>query len=209
MYATSAYQKTLARNLAQQLRRLQLSDAIVEVEWQTFARSSGIYAPRIDIGIGPFSTTPGQSQRERYIDLCEATMPFLISAVALHNTNIAKLRRVADGRAINTDRVLSVENLKYSNANARCFMAIEIENLVSRKHLLGGALNAAVLGHVGVVVAFNPNVLRALVRLLAYWDFLASVSKPIVPTANLIVLDRDQIMQALGGPSLCCTGGKK
>lgn len=198
MNAASAYQKSLARNLDQQLRQLQLLDAIVEVEWQTFARSSGIYAPRIDIGIGPFSTTQGQSQRERYNDLCEATMPFLISAVALHNSNIAELRRVADDRAINTARVLSVENFRHANANPRCFMAIEIENRVSRKHLLGGALNAAVLSYIGVVVAFNPGVLRALVRLLAYWDFLASVGKPIVPTTNLIVLDRKQMMQAFG-----------
>lgn len=107
MNAASTYQRALANQLGRYLHRKHHADAIVEVEWQTFARSSGIYSPRIDIGVGPFSTISGESQQERYIELHAALEPLLKSAVRYHNVNVCAHRNVYDDRAINAERNVS------------------------------------------------------------------------------------------------------
>lgn len=38
------------------------------------------------------------------------------------------------------------EDMIYMNHNARCFMAIEIENFVSHKHIMGGAIKCISTG---------------------------------------------------------------
>ncbi|WP_339218583.1 hypothetical protein [Paenibacillus sp. FSL W7-1332] len=44
-------------------------------------------------------------------------------------------------------------------------MAIEIEHLVSRKHLMGGAINASALGRFGVVIPWSEEKLRAFIKI--------------------------------------------
>lgn len=194
MAKTSEYQQELADLLAERVR---YHDIVVRKEWEAFDRKSGIYSPRLDIALGPFSVVPGESQNVRHDELLDKLAPFLKSAIQGHCANAMEYRHPTDERMIYRGCTTSLETVRYANGNPRCFIAIEIENRVSRKHMLGGALNACVLGRIGILVGFNPGAVRALVRLQAYWELLSIVGKPIVPIGNLIILNPDQMRTAV------------
>ena len=84
------------------------------------------------------------------------------------------------------------------NRNSRCFIAIEIENQVSRKHLLGGALNASVLGRIGVAVGWH-EAFQMFLRLRHYILYLKSVGKNTFDASNLLLLKPEQLEQAVFG----------
>ena len=103
-----------------------------------------------------------------------------------------------DDEQLNQVRYYSnFHELKILNENSRCLLAIEIENNVSRKHLLGGAVNAAALGRLGIVVGWTENKVKALVKLQTYWDFLYSVGKNTFNTRNLVILSPQQLSEAI------------
>ena len=83
------------------------------------------------------------------------------------------------------------------NSNARCLMAIEIENEVSRKHLVGSLINAADLGRIGIIVARTPEKLRAFFNLSKYLLFLRSAEKPTFDTNNFLILNKEQFQTCL------------
>jgi len=95
------------------------------------------------------------------------------------------------------DNHFDFEHVCMRNQNARCFMAFEIENEVSRKHLMGGAINAAALGRVGLAIAWNPEKLRAFVRMRSYLLFLSAVGKNTFDPSNLLILSKDQVMDVI------------
>jgi hypothetical protein len=76
-------------------------------------------------------------------------------------------------------------------------MAIEIENQVSRKHLLGGAVNASVLSRIGILVPWTKEKSRATIKLLQYWDFLKYVGKNTFSADNVLILTPDQLKEAI------------
>jgi hypothetical protein len=88
---------------------------------------------------------------------------------------------------------ISLQRMSAANPNARCFMAIEVENRVSRKHLMGGAINAAALGRVGIVVGWSTEKMRALVRTRAYLQYLGFVGKQTFQTGNLLIMTPDDL----------------
>jgi hypothetical protein len=87
------------------------------------------------------------------------------------------------------------------NANPRCFLAIEIENRVSRKHLMGGIINAVSLGYLGVLIGWTDEKVKALFRARSYLYFLESVDKPTLLVRNLLILSRAQASDAFGNLS--------
>lgn len=76
-------------------------------------------------------------------------------------------------------------------------MALEIENRVTRKHLLGGVVNASALGRVAIVIGWIEEKVRALVKLQSYWSFLSSVGKNTYRTQNLLIMNPTQFNEAL------------
>src|SRR5262245_58746223 len=96
----------------------------------------GVYSPRLDVAVGPFATN--QRFIEEYNYLMETSRQFIDNILIHHKNNIRQFDNEID--------ILSFKKLKNKNANARCLLAIEIENRVSRKHLMGGVINAAALG---------------------------------------------------------------
>lgn len=105
------------------------------------------------------------------------------------------LENIREYEAINS--VITFENLKNKNRNARCLLAIEIENKVSRKHLMGSAINASALGRIGIAVAWNTDKLKAFIKLRKYLHFLGSVGKNTFDTTNLLIMDKEQLFQAI------------
>jgi len=160
----------------------------VVVEWQAMPRQ-GKYSPRLDIAIGPFATGDLVYVNE-FDDLMRRHRGFM---EALYERSHSNFRDFGE-----MDRPLDFEQLLYQNRNARCFMAVEIENKVSRKHLMGGAINAASLGRVGVAVGWTEDKVRAFVKLRAYLLYLSGVGKNTFNPFNLLVLSKDQFDDVVG-----------
>lgn len=169
----------------------------VETEWRAITNISGIYSPRIDIAVGPFSVVPGGNCIGEYEKLINQSSKTIENLIFFHNINIQQYRISDDPRVNEGLSLPTINTLKNSNLNARCFLAIEIENEVSRKHLFGGTVNAAALGRIGVMIGWTKEKVLALVRLQAYWDFLGSVQKNTYRTNNLLILSPDQMQEAL------------
>lgn len=163
----------------------------VQTEWSAMSDENGrrkdMYSPQLDIAVGPFAIN--ERLERQYNDMMDSSRKFIEEIIRIYIQNIKSLT--------NSGATLSFDNLKYKNHNARCLLAIEIENKVSRKHLIGSAVNASALGRIGIVVAWTHDKLKAFVRLREYLQFLGSVGKNTFDTTNLLILDEDQLQQAV------------
>lgn len=175
------------RSLAEGLRR-RFGPTSVMPEWRALATEPGLYSPRVDIAVGPFATDR-RFVRE-YDDLAHRHRALLVELHSVFAGNV----RTAD---VN-DLVSGIDDVCGSNQNARCFLAIEVEGSGSRKHTMGGAINAAALGRVGISVACSPSELNKLLKMRRYLRFLADVGKNTFNTTNLLVVTREQLASALG-----------
>lgn len=160
----------------------------VKAEWSAMKGDSSLYCPRLDVAVGPFAVDNIQ-YTSRYNSLMNNHRQLIDDIIHCHKQNVESI----SWEKCNT----SFEELKYKNPNARCLLAIEIENKVSRKHLIGGAINAAALGRVGIVVAWTPEKLKAFIKLRRYLNFLGSVGKNTFDTTNLVILDAAQLMSCI------------
>ena len=158
---------------------------IVRVEWSAMRDEPRIYSPRLDLAVGPFAT------HRRYIE--EYNNLSISHSALLRALYVRHLENVEEG---DSDR-FNFESVINRNFNARCFLAIEIENQVSHKHLMGGAINAAALGRIGLAVAWSADNLRKFVRMRNYMLFLSDVEKNTFDTSNLLVLTAEQLLEII------------
>jgi len=168
----------------------------VETEWRAISTIKGLYSPRLDIAVGPFSVERHHTQGGTYDRLMDRSRVFFERLISFHQLNVEN-HRTRDPQIDKPYMIPDFRELKEFNWNARCLLAVEIENQVTRKHLLGGVVNAAALGRVGIVVGWTDDKVTALVRLQSYWEFLASVEKNTFRTRNLLILRREQLRLAL------------
>lgn len=173
--------KEYQRKLRNDLQNIYSSE--IEVEWSSMSGYRNIYSPRVDLAIGPFAKDTRCI--EQYNQLINSSRGFLDMLIREHNKNL-KLFDVAENSSF-------FDNLEYFNENARCFLCIEIENKVSRKHLVGGLVNASALGRVGILIPWTVDKLKAFVKLLEYLKFLGSVGKNTFKTENVLILTKEQI----------------
>ncbi|MFL6312588.1 MAG: hypothetical protein ACJ71W_10815 [Terriglobales bacterium] len=157
----------------------------VVVQWQPFkGQGPRIYAPVVDIGVGPFAVN--ERYEDRYTELLEHTKDFIELLIAKHNENVEHL-----------EPRTSFADILHFNENSRCLLCIEIEDSGSRKHCLGNLINASALGRIGVLVARSERAMRVFVRQRVYLRFLARVGKNTFRTANALVLTADQFNECL------------
>lgn len=184
---TAEYQNLIAPQLAEKLPELQ-----IETEWIAFRGFINQYSPRVDIAAGPFSVDPFENQTFRYNELVdvENVRTFLRSVYDLH---LANVRAYVEHEI----RILPFERLIRKNQNARCFMAIEIENKNSKKHFMGSLINAASLGRIGIGVAYTDTAFRTFIRIMNYLGFLKRVEKNTYDTGNFMLVTRDQMIDLL------------
>ncbi|PCH90817.1 MAG: hypothetical protein COB85_09900, partial [Bacteroidetes bacterium] len=177
------YQGIISSLLASKLDPLE-----VKSEWTAFRGLSYQYSPRVDIAVGPFSVTPGGNQTREYNRILQtpSASSFLRSVYDCHIENIGD-------QWINEIAIPELDYLIQKNQNARCFIAFEIENSSSKKHIMGSMINAASLGRVGVGVAFNDSVLRTFVRILNYLGFLKRVEKNTYDSTNFLIITKEQL----------------
>ena len=169
-----------------------LAGLAIKNEWTAFVGYSNHYSPRVDIAVGPFSTTPGQNQIGVYNDLVaqDNVHDFLRSLYELHIQNVGD-------EVLNEITIPHFNDLIYKNQNARCFLAIEIENENSKKHIMGSLINAASLGRIGIGIAYSDKTFRTFIRILNYLHFLKRVEKNTYDTTNFLIITKDQMTALL------------
>lgn len=155
---------------------------------QRFRRT---YGPEIDIAVGPFATH--RRYNDEYDNMMAQSRELIDRMVLHHNNNLGDRDGPCSARA-------DFESLVAKNRNARCFIAVEIEKgNRDIKYLVGSTFNACALARIGVVVAWNPVRLRQLFRVEAYLRFLAEAEKNTFEATNLIILDKEQFIDAIDG----------
>jgi len=157
----------------------------VEVQWHPFrGHGRGMYAPRVDIAIGPFATEA--RYEARYGELLEQTRGFIECLIEKHNQNVE-----------NNEEQTSFDRIAHFNENARCLLCIEVEDTGSRKHCLGDLVNASALGRVGILIARSENMLKVFLRQRVYLHFLERVGKNTFRSDNALVLTSEQFDECL------------
>ncbi len=161
-------------------------DQEVVPEWRT-KMGPGLYSPRVDVAVGPFGMEAGHQCIPVYDELCDNQRFLLEKLITQHLNNLESETSVQQ----------KLNDLRWTNINARCFMAIEIENRSSRKHLMGGGVNAIALGRVGIAVGYTNEMHRAFMNLCRYFEFLREVGKPTINNRNLLIISREQLVEIL------------
>ena len=63
--------------------------------------------------------------------------------------------------------------------------------------MLGGIINACALGRIAILIGWNEEKVKTLIKAQAYWDYLGSVGKKTFRTNNLIILSPEQFAFAV------------
>lgn len=180
------------QNIIHSLIQSRLEGLEVKNEWTAFTGYRNLYSPRVDIAVGPFSVVTGHNQTQVYNQLVatEKIQQFIRKLYQIHIENI--------GLEVNNEITIPpFEDLIYKNQNARCFLAIEIENENSKKHIMGSLINAASLGRIGIGVAYTEKTMRTFIRIMNYLGFLRRVEKNTYNTTNFLIASKDQMQNIL------------
>lgn len=168
------------------LIKTRLNTTEVLKEWASFRGRRFQYSPQVDIAVGPFSLVPGESLSDEYDQLLENHEKFFREIYNFHIENCSNEIPIPD-----------FYSLRKKNQNARCLLAIEIENSTGRKHIMGSIVNAASLGRVGIGIAYKESVKRTFIRIMNYLGFLKRVGKNTYDTTNFLVVTKEQIAEIL------------
>lgn len=189
--------------MADLLRRLFTLPSQVSVDWRAMAHEvpffaapraqkghlPRMYEPAIDIAVGPFAIE--QRLVMEYDDLMLSSRGFIDRLISCHAHNTQALVGAHLGS-------MHFDVLRERNANARCFLAVEIERgNRDPKYLMGSAVNACSLGRIGVIVVWDEAKLQQFLRIERYLKFLAALEKNIFSSMNLVIVDRRQFQEAI------------
>lgn len=182
------------QNLLTPLMSQKFVDLDVIKEWRAFRGISYQYSPRVDIAVGPFSDLPGRNRIAEYNNIINRPNinQFLRRVYETHRENIGI-------EFLNEITIPEFDFLIQKNQNARCLIAIEVENKSTKKHIMGSMINAASLGRIGIGVAYNDSVLRTFIRMLNYMGFLKRVGKNTYDTTNFLILTKEQLSSIIDG----------
>lgn len=180
------------QNIIHPLIQTKLEGLDVKNEWTAFTGYHNHYSPRVDIAVGPFSIVTGQNHTHVYNEILttQNIQSFLRQLYHIHIENV--------GSEVNNEITIPLfEDLIYKNQNARCFLAIEIENENSKKHIMGSLINAASLGRIGIGIAYSEKTMRTFIRIMNYLGFLGKVEKNTYDTTNFLIISKEQMQTIL------------
>jgi len=155
--------------------------------------NANTYSPRLDIAVGPFSLADGVRLINEYDELFDAKIEFISILVRTHLSNLSLITAKTSNEMQQIRFNKKIDDLRHFNFNSRCFLSIEIENAVTRKHLMGGAINASVLGRIAIAVGYTDEMHNAFLNLYRYFSFLQNVDKPTFRTNNLLIISSTQL----------------
>jgi hypothetical protein len=188
-YDSRKYQNELGERLREILVRYN-EDFEVKSEWRAFQRSNIYrYSPEVDIAVGPFN-----DDNARY------NLTSVYNEIVYNDLNfISFINDAYEAHKVNMNAELYTHYSEFSfpeaisqNANARCLLAMEIENTSTKKHIMGSIVNAASLGRIGIGIGYCDSAFKAFLRIVNYLSFLRKVEKNTYSTANFLVLSKEQ-----------------
>ncbi len=182
------YQELVGPSLQNLLNGLE-----VVQEWTAFRKTPYQYSPRVDIAVGPFNVAPGQNRTNEYNLIVNGNQQFEEFITQVYECHISNIGE----EWLNEIELPRLNVVKRKNQNARCLLAIEIENTSTKKHIMGSMVNAASLGRIGIGVAFNDSVLRSFIRIMNYMGFLKRVEKNTYDTTNFLIITKEQLLDIL------------
>ncbi len=149
----------------------------VRKEWSVSAgatdafRHRSIYAPRLDLAVGPFNTKiENLPETHSKISIYGFVHPFV-------------------------QRLIAKEQNLQTNKNPRCRLAIEMSFSGSSKHILGDCTNASMMGLIGIVIA-GRKTYHKVSRILNYARLIREVGKaPADLFNNLVVFSLDDFLR--------------
>jgi hypothetical protein len=166
------------------------------IEWRAQMKT-GLYSPVVDVAAGTFAIQEGYRQSDIHFQTFEKHRDLFFRLCETHLQNLNLISNGTEAKEKEQLILNKLNHLCWTNMNGRCFLAIEIENNVSRKHLMGGAINCSVLGKIGIAVGFTESKHKAFLNLYRYFDYLQSVDKPTFNTRNLLVISSQQLIEIL------------
>jgi len=158
------------------------------------------YSPMIDISVGPFSEIRGPSLWNVYDDLVEFSGNLINDLLQQFKTNYQHFGKgvfeIGERNIPGGYQSFLTKN-EDVNWNARCFMAIEVENSGSKKHLLGDILNVSISGRIGILIGYNEKTFNSFLKQLEYFAYSIKAGKLKFNSKNVIVLKPDQFKSIL------------
>jgi len=158
-------------------------------EWNVAKESKNaftreLYSPRLDIAIGPFNIDENIEYNQNNIKSTIFSKRSFIETM-LQNSE-------PPTNTFTLDRFLN--NI---NQNPRCFLAIEIENSGSSKHMLGNIVNVSILASIGVVIPFSDKKLSLCKRITKYVTFATEVRKLKGVFKNVLIINKANFWRLL------------
>jgi len=200
MSKTTIFQEEIALRLNRLLKRYGYDDNATS-EWKPFANyGRRTYSPVVDIAVGPFAIGD-QRYEEEYDTMVNKFNQLIDSWVSIFKQDwqdyIVQHNYFRVSPASSTPLGYQDFIGPTANRNARCFIAIEVENESSKKHLMGSIVNAGALGRVGILIAWQEKVLRAAIRMREYFDLLKQAGKRTFNMSSVIILNQEQFADCL------------
>ena len=136
-----------------------------------------LYSPRLDYAVGPYNLDRNKEENVGRINSAfRDFQPMIQQLVEEGNGNFAAI--------------------SHYNSNPRMFIAIEMEDKTSRKHRLGGIINASALGKVGILVGANAEVYWSVFKIMSYLEYLRTY-KSVILAPNVIAINRSRFVRVL------------
>ena len=145
-----------------------------------------LYSPRLDIAVGPFNIDGRiENNKIKIVRTARSKRSFIETMFQYSELPTGTLNELLANR----------------NKNPRCFLAIEIENSGSSKHMLGNIANVSILGSIGVVIPFNNKKLSLCKRIRKYVTFATSVKKFEDVFKNVLIINKENFFRILESSS--------
>lgn len=188
-FGISELKKIIPNQVDNTMNRRDKISVEIKKEWIPFDKREypGMSSPIIDIAVGPFAT--GERRIGEYNELIKelSVVRFLRKAKEFHLENLKNYNIPENYVGLD-----DFENGSFSNKNARCFFAIEIEGREDRKVILSDIVNTSAMGRVGIIVSKSEKVLKIFCRLLYYQWYLKLAGKPNFIVSNVMILSEQQ-----------------
>lgn len=136
-----------------------------------------LYSPRLDYAVGPYNLDRHREENVGRINNAFRDFQPMIQQLVEEGTG-------------------DLSAISHYNSNPRMFIAIEMEDKTSRKHRLGGIINASALGKVGILVGANAEVYWSVFKIKSYLEYLRTY-KSVILAPNVIAINKSRFVHVL------------
>ena len=171
MSSSTSFQNKITEKLCEHFQEVKKEWRITKNATDTFSINTDVYAPRLDVAVGPFNVEEGNKVND--------------------------MTRIFSNCAPQGLKNLVESNALQKNVNPRCVLAIEIVYSGSTKHVLGDITNASMMGLYGFVIA-SRDMFNQLKRIFEYTKIIKRVDKaPEELFSNVCIILDNEFLERL------------